>query len=75
MYYSQSGFCGLFPLNSKSRKIVDCMISTKGVLFTILNWGLQNGSTLPSPPTGTQYIYCCTRIAISVQSVAYQLPL
>jgi len=37
------------------------MIYTKRVLFTILIWGLQNGSPPRSAPTGTQYIYSCTR--------------
>ena len=31
------------------------------MLFTILIWGLQNGSPPRSAPTGTQYIYSCTR--------------
>jgi len=51
------------------------MIYTKSVLFTILIWGLQNGSPPRSVPTGTQYIYSCTRKVINVQSVAYYLPL
>jgi len=43
--------------------------------FAAVIWGFQKRSPPPSAPTGTQYIYCCTRIVISVQSVAYHLPL
>jgi len=47
----------------------------KECAFYISNLGVAEQQPTPSPPTGTQYIYCCTRIVISAQSVAYHLPL